>query len=179
MVIMTLTEKIISVLAVVFAVGFVSYSGFHYVKKLGYDEAVSIYEKQKAKDKAITDAAQAQLQLKADQAAKDKQDALKAADVKYAALADSLRKRPTRPSQAGSSATARSTGSCTGSELYREDAEFLAGEAARADKVTIERDYYYERYEDARNLLAGTKSVGGQQGTVSDTEFVSGDRVQP
>ena len=176
---MTLTEKIVSVVAAIIAIILISYSSFHYIKNLGYQEAVATYEKQKLKDKEITDAAQKQLQDKADQALKDKQDAIKTADAKYASLLDSLRKRQNRPAQTRSSTTTEVTGTCTGAELYREDAEFLAGEAARADKVTIERDYYYERYEDARNLLAGTQSISGQQGTVSNTEPISGNRIQP
>lgn len=176
---MTLSEKIVSILAAIIAIGLVSYSSYHHIKQLGYNEAVAVYEKQKTKDKEITDAAQKKLQEQADKASKDKQDAIQAADAKYSALLDSLRKRQSRPSQARPSATTEVASSCTGAQLYREDAEFLAGEAARADKVTIERDYYYERYEDARNLLAGTKSVSGQQGTVSNTESVSGTRIQP
>lgn len=39
---------------------------------------------------------------------------------------------------------------CTGAELSREDAEFLAREAARADGVLAERDYYFSQYEKAR-----------------------------
>lgn len=167
---MTLSEQIIAAVAAFLAVGLIGYSSYHHVRQLGYNEAVAKYEKQMAEDKKKTDAAQAQLQSKADQAAKDKQDAIQAADIKYTALLDSLRKRTRRPAQTGSGTTAATTGTCTGAELYREDAEFLAGEAARADKVTIERDFYYERYEYARSVLAGTQSVGGQQGTVSDTK---------
>lgn len=43
---------------------------------------------------------------------------------------------------------------CPGRELSREDAEFLIREAARADAVVAERDYYYGRYEAARRALA-------------------------
>jgi hypothetical protein len=42
---------------------------------------------------------------------------------------------------------------CTGAELYREDGEFLIGEAARAERVLIERNYYYEQYEQVRKKL--------------------------
>lgn len=66
---------------------------------------------------------------------------------KLALLRGELRKRPSR-STAPSSST-----SCTGRELLREDAEFLAGEAARAEQIMKERNYYYERYEEARQML--------------------------
>lgn len=44
--------------------------------------------------------------------------------------------------------------SCTGAQLYREDAEFLTREAARAEGVLIERDYYYDQYESIRKRLS-------------------------
>lgn len=40
-------------------------------------------------------------------------------------------------------------------EFYREDGEFLAREAARAERVLKERDFYYERYEETRKALGG------------------------
>ncbi len=45
--------------------------------------------------------------------------------------------------------------SCTGRELFQEDGEFLIREATRADKVVVERDYYYEQYEKARLMIKG------------------------
>jgi len=42
---------------------------------------------------------------------------------------------------------------CTGRELYREDGEFLTREAARAERIITERDYYFQRYEEARIML--------------------------
>jgi len=42
---------------------------------------------------------------------------------------------------------------CTGAELYREDGQFLTGEAGRAERIRVERDYYYEQYEQARKKL--------------------------
>lgn len=42
---------------------------------------------------------------------------------------------------------------CTGAQLYREDGEFLAREAARADRILEERNYYYEQYEQVRKSL--------------------------
>lgn len=62
-----------------------------------------------------------------------------------------LRDRPQRDpaiSVPPSSGTA-----CTGAELYRQDGEFLAGEAARADKILRERNYYYDQYEQARKKI--------------------------
>lgn len=108
--------------------------------------------------KAQQEAAEASAALNAakSKADKEKQDAVQAVDAKYADLVSSLQKRPTRSDLTSSvkSAVASARKACTGASLYREDAEFLAGEAARADKVILERDYYYGRYEDARTKLA-------------------------
>lgn len=50
------------------------------------------------------------------------------------ALARSLRDRPERPVPGAAPTSAPATG-CTGTVLYRQDAEFLIGEAARADQL--------------------------------------------
>ena len=42
---------------------------------------------------------------------------------------------------------------CPSRELSREDAEFLTREAARAQAVVEERDFYYGQYEAARRSL--------------------------
>jgi len=61
----------------------------------------------------------------------------------HAALADSLRQRADRPAdspagvpQVASAGVEPATG-CTGSQLYRQDGEFLAREAARADQLRL------------------------------------------
>ena len=63
----------------------------------------------------------------------------------------SLRNRPSRETirYAEHSEAPRT---CTGSELSREDGEFLAGEAARAAVIAKERDYYYQQYEQVRKI---------------------------
>lgn len=42
---------------------------------------------------------------------------------------------------------------CTGAQLYREDGEFLAREAARAERILEERNFYWQQYENARVKL--------------------------
>lgn len=68
---------------------------------------------------------------------------------------DSLRKRPTRAEAVVSASAnpASAPQACTGSELPREDAEFLTGEAASAALIAKERDFYYDRYEQSRLRL--------------------------
>jgi len=67
-----------------------------------------------------------------------------------------LRQRTTRPesNSENTSSTPEIREYCTGTQLYREDAEFLTREAARADKILAERDYCYNQYERARELLS-------------------------
>ena len=73
---------------------------------------------------------------------------------------DGLRKRPSRTTTSqGVSNTSSCEGAGTGAGLYREDAEFLIGEAARASAVVAERDYYYTAYERARKKL---KELNGE-----------------
>ena len=80
--------------------------------------------------------------------------ALKEKDVKITSIErnlrsdiERLRNREVRPNVVTITET-RET--CTGTGLYREDAEFLTREAARAEEVRIERDYFWQQYENAR-----------------------------
>ena len=80
-----------------------------------------------------------------------KKDAqIKDLDVKLSAALVSLQHRPTRPKVVTVTEVRES---CTGRELFREDGEFLTREASLADKVVVERDYYYNEYENARRKL--------------------------
>lgn len=76
-------------------------------------------------------------------------------------------KRPTSPPINADNPISGET--CTARELYREDAEFLTGEAARAESVLVERDYYYNQYENIRSELMSDKKdaskyLGGMSG---------------
>ena len=68
---------------------------------------------------------------------------------------DGLRKRPARPTQEGSSSSNPPTPSTegTGTSLYREDGEFLAGEAATASRIADQRDQCYAAYGRASEQL--------------------------
>lgn len=60
----------------------------------------------------------------------------------HAALVDSLRERAQRPDSASgvpqnSTVGAEPATGCTGAQLYRQDGEFLAREAARADQLRL------------------------------------------
>lgn len=105
---------------------------------------------------------------------KDKKDALANVSASLTATIRSLQQRPTRAdlNSAVSSAVTSAKQACTGAQLFREDAEFLAREAARADAVIVERDYYYGQYEHARKLLSGQEQDAGLDGSVSDSKSV-------
>lgn len=64
----------------------------------------------------------------------------------------SLRNRPSRETIVYNNDSSAPQ-ACTGRELSREDGEFLAGEAARAEKLIKERDFYYQQYEQVRKNL--------------------------
>lgn len=61
-----------------------------------------------------------------------------------------LRKRPSRMPVPDTTGAAKGA---TGAELSREDAEFLAREAARADSVIAQLKYCYKMYDEARDIL--------------------------
>ena len=85
-----------------------------------------------------------------DQLAK-KEDELKDINIKLDAAIERLRDRNSRK-DAGTKPS-KNPGTCTGTELYREDAEFLTREASRAESILVERDYYYQQYENARRSI--------------------------
>lgn len=123
----------------------------------GYARAVS--QAQKAADKARADAETKtrQLQTEADQARKDKSDALDELGRTHRALAERLRQRPARPTGGAGlpapASTGPAAGGCNGAQLYREDGEFLAREAARADTIRIELQACHAAYERARSVV--------------------------
>lgn len=93
------------------------------------------------------------LQANADQLRREKDDEIRTINARAASLADSLRKRPARTE---TSAVSSATGSgcpvpvCTGASLSREDAEFLAREAARADELRTSLNQCLKQYEAMR-----------------------------
>lgn len=107
-----------------------------------------------AKAQAAAREKEQQLQAQADQLREETNAKLKEANTRAAALADSLRKRPERtaaPSGAAETAVAgQGAAGCTGAILPREDATFLAGEAARADQLRAALAQCYAQYEAVR-----------------------------
>ena len=125
----------------------------------GYARAVNQAKAAADKAKADADRKSQHLQDQAEQARKEKTDALNELDRTARALADSLRQRPARPaSGAGLPAPAGAgpaAGGCNGTQLYREDGEFLAREAARADTIRINLQACHAAYQRAREIVNG------------------------
>lgn len=99
--------------------------------------------------------AERQLQAKADTIAKEKQNELENLKRKHASIVAGLRDRPRRDITGqlpGNPRITESPAVCTGAELPREDAEFLAGEAARADEIRAELEACYVQYDNAKQL---------------------------
>lgn len=136
--------------------------GFHYYDRYTYSQQhvkAAVEALNQSYQKAIdTRVLQSQketedMRLHALQLEKDKDAKIKSGDIKLAAALSELRNRPSRSSPSSITAITGTNEACTGSQLFREDAEFLTGEAYRADQVIIWRDYYYEQYEAARKAL--------------------------
>lgn len=105
--------------------------------------------------------AETQLQAEADKRIQEKEIEITRLNANIDRLLDQLRKRPQRPSDAG---VPQVTGTesigpgCSGRELYREDGEFLAREAARADKLRLGLLECRGAYQAAQDTLAGQQA---------------------
>lgn len=101
-------------------------------------------------------AAEEQLRRQADEQQKTYQQKIARLAAERNALLDSVRNRPARDRGSdvpGAAASGDSAG-CTGSELYREDAEFLVGEAERADRIAEQLTACVAQYQAARDAIA-------------------------
>lgn len=91
------------------------------------------------------------LQAQIDQLRRSKNEQKKRLSVDLAAAVDSLSKRPARDSGSLSTDTGAGSGtSCTGANLFREDATFLVREAARADQLLADLKQCQDSYAKAR-----------------------------
>jgi hypothetical protein len=95
------------------------------------------------------------LQLQADRLREEKDNEIRNLNARATALSNSLRDRPSRATTVAGTVSS-STGlscpalTCTGAELSREDGEFLAGEAARADEARTLLKQCYDQYNAVR-----------------------------
>lgn len=92
-----------------------------------------------------------ELLLDAQQREKEKDEKITRLNNYANSLLARVQQRPSRTEEPNNNSTVES--SCTGRELYKEDGEFLVREAARAERILEERNYYYEQYEQVRKTL--------------------------
>lgn len=96
------------------------------------------------------------LQASADNLRKNANAQIHSLDLERDELVKRLRNRPARDNTSGVPADAGTAGggpACSGASLYAQDSEFLAGEAARADKLRIALAACQTQYRTARDLL--------------------------
>lgn len=128
--------------------------------KVAVNEAVTQIEAQasresfKLKERSLN--ARIELEQEFDNIQKDKNAKIQTLNVRVASLTRSLQERPNRPEPSGvpgPTRTEESKPGATGAQLYREDGEFLAGEAARAEVIKEELLGCYRSYDEAKRTL--------------------------
>ena len=104
----------------------------------GVDKEATKFLKYRQQQQALVLEQEQQHKAKLTEQLKDKEDAIKGINKRHAAIVSGLRQRAERPltvpsvKEVSSASVCTGTGS-TGEQLYRQDAEFLIGEAAKAD----------------------------------------------
>jgi hypothetical protein len=104
----------------------------------GVDKEATKFIKYRQQQQTLVLEQQEQHKVKLTEQLKDKEDAIKSINKRHATIVSGLRQRTERPvtvptvKEASSAPVCTGTGS-TGEQLYRQDAEFLIGEAAKAD----------------------------------------------
>lgn len=103
----------------------------------GVDKEATKFLKYRQQQQALVLQQEEEHKAKLTEQLKDKEDAIKSINKRHAAIVSGLRQRTERPNtihskEVSSAPVCTGTGS-TGEQLYREDAEFLIGEAAKAD----------------------------------------------
>lgn len=153
------------VVGFVLAVAAAGGAGLYKGHDLGMAEVQQKWDQERAAQEAQYAAAQAaarekerSLQHKADRLRQEKDREIKNLNARATALANSLRERPARattqssavPDAAGARPAAQS---CTGAGLAREDAEFLAGEAARGNETRALLRQCREQYDTVIKMM--------------------------
>ena len=133
-----------SVLAVVMAYGAGHWQGDEAGQakvQQQWDKDIARQEKEHAEAIARLREEERAMQAKADKDRQEKERELRNANARAAALADSLRKRPDRPTETsavpGNTETGPAASGCTGAQLYRPDGEFLIREFRRAEELRL------------------------------------------
>ena len=147
------------ILGAVLAVGVAAAGGYYQGNQAGQAEIQQQWDNEKTAQyaqyaKAMEESVeiQQQLQMGADKLRQEKDREIRDITARNTALANSLRDRQTRPTEASSVPSTASAGSsaCTGKDLYREDGEFLVRIAREADELRSALKQCYQQYESVR-----------------------------
>lgn len=150
-------KKLIGFLLVLAALGAV-YTAHKYEVKKAVDEAVQV-TKDQYKEEYLDDLtekleASSELNASLQGSIKEKNDKIDSISARLNSALNSLSKRPSRKEAEGSQHNdSICSSSITGSELSREDGEFLAREAAAAMSIVVERDFYYDAYIKVEKVM--------------------------
>ena len=121
------------------------------------ERLVMQYDKKVTEQIVLAMEKQAKLQVIFDKSIKEKNAKITSANRKYNALVNSMQDRPSRPSSATSVVNSCNTeggSGVTGKGLYRDDASFLIGEAARAETIRLELISCYNLYDQVKDSLS-------------------------
>jgi len=139
--------------------------GLYKGHELGMAEVQQAWDKEKTEQYAAYAAAQEtarqqeqELRVSADQLRKDKDREIRDLNARATALANSVRERPSRAAAEASAVPSTASAGCaptsvTGAGLSREDAQFLAGEAARADELRASLKQCHAQYDTVVKML--------------------------
>lgn len=147
-----ITAKLAAIVAgvvVVFAAGWMV-NGWRWNTKM--QAYVNAQEKAVAEAKDRARAMEQSLQAAADTIRNSKDAEIKVVRAQLDTALSELRNRPVRGANVSPTAGAKSYG--TGAQLYREDAEFLTREAARAQLVLADYIACYDTYNKVRSGTA-------------------------
>lgn len=118
----------------------------------GKDVVQSEWDKVVAEQTITTVEVERSLRTKIDAVVEDKNREIARIKRSYASIVAGLQQRPERDPVSSNPETPQN---CSGTGLYREDAGFLAGEAARADQYAIELLSCYKAYDEVFNAVNG------------------------
>ena len=147
------------ILGFVLAVGAAAGGGYYKGNSAGKAEVQQAWDKEKAEQYAAYAKGQEEarrreqeMQGAADKLRREKDAEIKNINARATALANSLRDKPSRPTESGAVSSTPSAGSsaCTGKELYREDGEVLVRIAREADELRAALKQCYKQYESVK-----------------------------
>jgi len=116
-------------------------------QKWDHEKAKQMAEYAKAQEEARQ--RERDMQADADKLRQEKDRDIKNLNARAIALSNSLQHRADRPTEGSGVSTTTSSGqaSCTGKELFRTDAEFLARIGREADELRLALKQCYAQYE--------------------------------